>query len=193
MIKINKEFGLWLKENNSFYEKLKKHDSVLYSRFMPVFEVLLYLYSNEIKDSDNANEDVIKIFQVGLEYLHSQIGICKIYLEKVFKDDFHAFLGYDSIVNYILFIEDLQYELHENKTKFDKKKLDALTHYLEAIIMKKKEIPDNVKIYMDSEIHDVIGNDEYKFNSIIDIFVEIANTLNVDLFNEEDIIVGKDV
>ncbi len=73
MISLDKEFMQWLTENRSLYEHLKHHESGLYYRFMPVYEVLMYLHENEMKSAESADEDIVKIFQVGMEYLHSQI------------------------------------------------------------------------------------------------------------------------
>ncbi len=193
MMDLEKEFRLWFKENSYFYEHLKMHDSVLYNRFMPVFEVLKFLYETEFKNSKNVDEDIVKIFQVGLEYLHTQINTCKIYLEKTFDNDMHEFLEYDNIINFILYLEDLQYELHESGISVNKNKFDQIFQYLESIVMHKKEIPDNIEMYVDGKVHDLIGDEDYNFNSIIDIFVEIANTLGIDLYKEEDYVIGKDI
>lgn len=193
MIRLDKEFRQWLDENAHFYEHLRMHDSILYNRFLPVYEVLRYLYEEELQNYESADEDVLKIFQVGFEYLHSQVNICKIYLEKVFNNDIHELLEYEQIINYVLYIEDLQYELNENNIEVDDNKLNQLTHYLESIIMKKKLVPENIKMYVDSKVHEIIGNDDHNFNSIIDIFVEIADALEIELYNEEDYTIGKEI
>ncbi len=191
MTDIINEYQSWLSENKAFYNKLKSHKSILHTRFYPIYEVLLYLY-NEYKD-DELDEDVEKIFQVGLEYIHIQFFNCKIYLEKSFNNDFHEFLNYDRVINYLLFIEDLKYELTEQKIDYDKEKLTELVDELDAYITDKLTVPETLNVYVDAKIADFINLDDYNFNSIIDIFVEIGNTLGLNFDEEEDIYLGKDV
>ncbi|MFW5889147.1 MAG: hypothetical protein ACOCUD_02080 [Bacillota bacterium] len=191
MTEIINEYQSWLSENKSFYNKLKAHKSVLHTRFYPVYEVLKHLY-NEYKDEE-INEDIEKIFQVGLEYIHLQFFNCKIYLEKNFGNDFHEFLIYDRVINYLLFIEDLKYELTEQKIDYDEAALEDLFEELDNYISKKLPVPDTLNVYVDSKLAKIIDLDEYNFNSIIDIFVEIGNTIGLNFDEEEDIYLGKDV
>ncbi|MCF7924357.1 MAG: hypothetical protein K9L64_04520 [Candidatus Izimaplasma sp.] len=191
MLDIIKEYQSWLVENNDFYHKIKSHKSSLYTRFYPIYEVLQYLY-NEYKDEE-FDEDIEKIFQVGLEYINLQFFNCKIYLEKTFDNDFHEFLKYDQVINYLLFIEDLKYELSEQKINYDKEALDTLVNELDEFIIEKKKVPNTLNVYVDAKITKIIDIDNYNFNSIIDIFVEIGNTLGLDFEKEEDIIIGKDI
>ena len=190
---IVKEYNSWLKENQKFILHLKKHDSSLYSRIMPLYEVLNFLSNESEENGLEFNEDITKIYQVGLEYIHSQIDVCKIYLEKVFKNDIYKFLGYDRIVGYILYLEDLKYEIKESNLKLDDKKINKLTDYLENIMDSKQAIPDNINLYIDSEVHKIIDVSKLNFHSIIDIFVEIAETLGMDLYSETEFIIGEDI
>lgn len=191
MTEIINEYQSWLSENKSFYDKLKSHKSILHTRFYPIYEVLQHLY-NEYKDEE-VDEDVEKIFQVGLEYINLQFFNCKIYLEKSFKKDFHEFLKYDRVINYLLFIEDLKYELTEQKIDYNKEYLEDLVEELESYITDKSTVPEALNVYVDSKIAEIVSLDKYNFNSIIDIFVEIGNTLGLVFDEEEDIYLGKDV
>ncbi len=192
MVERLKEYQSWYLENKDFYDHLVSHGSVLHTRFYPVYDVLLYLY-NQYKDLDTLDEDIDKIMQVGLEYIFQQFFTCKIYLEKYFNANFHEFLKYDQIINYLLFIDDLRYELVEQKVNFNEKELDQLIDELESIVSEKKELPENINMYIDSKISDIVSTDRYYFHSIIDIFVEIGQTLGLDFDDEEDIVIGKDI
>jgi hypothetical protein len=191
MVKILKEYQSWYSENRGFFEGLKVHQSLLYTRLYPIYDVLYYLYK-ENKNSDSLDEDINKIIQVGLEYLHQQVFTCKLYYEKFFNKDFHAFLEYDRVVNYILFLEDLKYELKEKNIDYDQVAYEDIVEYLELMISEKKEVPENLNAYIDSKISNIIQLDSYDFLSIIDIFVEIGDTLGLS-FDEEEISIGEDI
>ncbi len=184
-----REYKSWLSEKQAFIDHLKSHDSTLYARIMPVYEVLNYL-SDELKDQ--MNEDLQKIMQVGFEYLYTQIDTCQLYLDKIFNQDFHVFLDYDRIIAYILYLEDLRYELHEHQIEGHEIVIDRLTKELEEMMETRSDIPESINLYLDNEINQIIDKD-ISFHSIIDIFVEIAETLGIELYLESDYVVGKDV
>ena len=104
MVKLIKEYNSWLKENKNFILHLQTHDASLYTRIMPIYEVLNFLSIEHTENGLELNEDLWKIFQIGLEYLYSQVFTCKLYLEKSFQGDFHEFLGYEIVIGYLLYI-----------------------------------------------------------------------------------------
>jgi len=187
-----KEYHGWYVENQAFFQALKSHQSVLYTRLHPVYDVLYFLYENN-KDVIQLDEDVDRIMQIGLEFLHHQIFICKIYYEQFFEQDLHAFLKYDHVINDLLFIEDLKYELVEQQIAYDQTLLDALSEELETIITEKKDVPINLNLYVDKKISEIVSFDDGRFHSIIDIFVEIGSTLGLDLGQDVDIVFGEDL
>ena len=192
MKELINEYKLWVKENQDFIEQLKNHDSSLYTRIMPIYEVLNFLYGEYVDNSENMDSEIFKIFQVGFEYLHSQIFVSKVYLEQTFDNDFHKFIEYNSIIGYLLYIEDLRYELKEHNLSSDNEIINNLVIYLENFITNKDDIPDNINLYVDTEVHKLIDG-SLNFHSIIDIFVEIAETLGIDLYYETDYIIGKEL
>ncbi|MCK5731444.1 MAG: hypothetical protein KAH13_00345 [Tenericutes bacterium] len=192
MKELINEYKLWVKENQNFIEHIKTHDSSLYTRIMPIYEVLNFLYGEYLKDQKNIDKEIHKIFQVGFEYLHSQIFTSKVYLEKTFDNDFHNFLEYNSIIGYLLYIEDLRYELKEHNLSSDNQIINDLVIYLENLMTNKDDIPENINLYVDTEVHKLIDG-SLDFHSIIDIFVEIAETLGIDLYYETDYIIGKEL
>lgn len=193
MENIVKEYNQWLKENQNFILHLKKHDSSLYSRVAPIYEVLNFLSVESTENGIELTEDLLKIYQVGFEYLHSQVSTCKLYLDKEFGHNLHNFIEYDRVVGYILYLEDLRYELEENNLEVNEKTLNDLMDYLERILVKKEGVPDNAQLYVDSEVHKIADVDHFNFSSIIDIFVEIAETLGIDIYSEEEYVLGKEI
>ncbi|MBN2540116.1 MAG: hypothetical protein JXB08_01175 [Bacilli bacterium] len=190
---IIREYNQWLKDNQHFILHLRNHDSSLYTRISPIYEVLNHIKEEYDDNNLESDDDIWKIFQVGLEYLHSQIDTCKLYLENAFKNDFHTFLEYDNVVGYLLYMEDLRYELEENQISYNKIVMDNLIEFLEEIMMDRGEISDNLNLYVDSEVHKIADMTNLDFQSIIDIFIQIAETLGIELFIENDYVVGKDI
>lgn len=193
MDKIVKDYNSWLKDNMSFIIHLDKHDSSLYMRIQPIYEVLNFLSNENQENGMDFSDDLSKIFQVGLEYLNTQVDTCKLYLEKMFNNDFHEFLTYDRVVGYILYLEDLRYEIVENNIHLNEKAINDLNDYLEKIMENKKEVPDNLNLYIDSEVHKIVDVNTLDFRSIIDIFIEIADTLGINLYSETEYVIGKEI
>ncbi|MDD4354754.1 MAG: hypothetical protein PHP61_02500 [Candidatus Izemoplasmatales bacterium] len=193
MERITREFLAWNKENVDFYQELQEHDTSLYTRFQPVYEVLRFLASEQVSENHSLSIDEEKIMSVGLEYLHDQFSTCKLYLESFFQNDFHRFIVYDRVVSALLLCEDIRYELSD---KNDQKRLDALEmlmEELESLLEEEKPLPDNFKLYLDDQLHQILGSRAEKFLGIIDIFVNIAETLGLDLETTPDKVIGKEI
>jgi len=187
------EFNSWKKENEPFYEELKEHETLLFDRFYPVFEVMSHIQKEVAADRLKWTDDLKKIFDVGLAFLHDQFESCKIYLDTDFKGDLHHFLGFESIVNYILYIEDVRYELEEHKLEYDDLLMEKLLDELEEIIDRKKPIDANLGLYVDQKVNQIIGDNKLDFYGIIDIFTDVAETLGLYLFEDDEIVIGKDI
>jgi len=188
-----KEFSSWNKENQKLYHELEEHDSPLYDRFQVVYEVLSYLEKMITSGELKPNDDLDRIFMVGLEYLSDQFYTLRLYLETNFHNNLHELLKYDTVINAVLFIEDLRYEIKEQGIKTDEKAFDDLSDELEKIITDESAIPDNFKLYVDDVIHKAIGDQKFTFNGIIDIFHSIAETLGIFTNEENEVVLGKDI
>lgn len=187
------EYESWKKENDDFYQELQEHETMLHERFYPVYEVMSQIYNQVSKNTLELTEDLKKIFDVGFAFLHDQFETVKMYLETNFKNDFHHFLDYESIVNYLLFIEDVQYEMQEKHLEFDAEEIERLLDELSEIIDEHKPIPDNFGLYIDEKLNQIMGDNEAEFYGIIDIFMDVADTLGISLYEDEDIVIGKDI
>lgn len=187
------EFVSWKNENQEFYEELREHEAMLFDRFYPVFEVLNHIQKQVDGGSLKLDEDLKKIFDVGLAFLHDQFESAKIYLETNFKGDFHAFLEYESVVNYILYAEDVRYELEELEADYDEDAMEAFLDELESIISEKKPIDPNLGLFVDGRLGDLIGDHDSEMYGIIDIFNDVAETLGLYLYENDDIVIGRDI
>jgi translation elongation factor EF-G len=187
------EYASWKKENAFFYEELKEHETMLFDRFYPVYEVMNHIEKEVAAEKLKFDDDLKKIFDVGLAFLHEQFETCKIYLDTDFKKDLHAFLAYESIVNYILYIEDVRYELVEKNLEYDDQLVEELLDELEAIIDQRQEIAENFGLYVDEKVNRIIGDHSMDFYGIIDIFTDVAETLGLYLFEDDEIVIGKDI
>jgi len=187
------EFDSWKNENQGFYEELREHEAMLFDRFYPVWEVLNHIQKQVVADVLKWDDDLRKIFDVGLAFLHDQFETAKIYLETNFNNDFHAFLTYESIVNYVLYVEDVRYELEEKNAKYDEDLAEKLLDELEDIITKNKEIDANLGLYVDDRVNAIIGDNDAEMYGIIDIFNDVAETLGLYLYENDDIVIGRDI
>jgi len=188
-----KEFNTWDKENHDFIEELHEHHSILYDRLLPVYAVLDTLAKQSITGDIEVNDDIDKIMVVGLEFLHDQVNTCKLYIDTVFQGDFHEFLTYDQVVNAMLFIDDLKYELAEKEIEYDRNALEQFEDELEDLMNKKKPIESELNLYIDDKLSKVINHQEIDLYGIVDIFSDIADTLGLDLYTEDEIIIGRDI
>lgn len=193
MEELKRQYVAWNSENIDFYMELKEHDSPLYERFMPVYEVLRHIYTQLNEETLEPSDDLERIFTVGLEFLHDQFASCKLYLNTNFSGDIERFIVYDDVISMILYIEDLRYEFKEKKVDVDDAPLRDLLDELETIIVDKKEVPDNLRLYVDDRVKDVLEDVDFHFCGIIDIFVQVAEALGIYLYEKNDIKIGKDI
>ncbi len=188
-----KEFEAWDKENHNFIEELHEHNSVLYDRFLPVYAVLESLKQQTQEGLLDVNDDIDKIVSVGLEFLHDQLDTCKLLIDTKFKGDFHQFLEYDQVVSALLFIDDLKYELEEKKVIYHRDILEKLEDELEELMDKKQDVQPELNLYIDDQVNQIIANKDIDMYGIVDIFSDIADTLGLELYQEDDILIGRDI
>jgi len=190
---LYQEYASWVKEIEDFYLELKEHHLSLYERFMPIYEVLNYLFLNTQNKKLEPSDDIERIFTVGYEYLHDQIAQCKIYLDMSFHGDFHEFMHYDELISLLFYIEDLRYELSEKSVKYNEEAIEEMITDIEGIIESKGIIPENYTLFVDDKIKSILEDQSFDFYGIIDIFVDVAETLGIYLYEDTDFTIGKDI
>jgi len=187
------EYISWFQENQDLYLELKEHESILYDRFLPLLEVLNHITSEVLEGRMQLSDDLEKIFSIGFEYVALQFETVKLYLDTVFKGDLHELLEYQEVLSALLYAEDLRYEIAEKEANVDSDLFDSLIDKIETILQNKEPIDENFAIMIDDEVKALLKDESFDFYGIIDIFVEVAETLGIYLYEEEDILLGKDI
>ena len=187
------EFVSWKTENADLLEELREHEAVVFDRIYPVLEVLNQMEKRVGSGSLAMDADLRKIFDVGFAFLSEQVDTCRMYLETYFKNDLHAFFEYESVINYVLFVEDVRYELEEKNVKYDEDAAEALLDELERVIAEKQPVSENLGLYVDDRVNRIIGDNDSDMYGIIDIFTDVADTLGIALYEDDEIVIGKDI
>ncbi len=191
---VLKDYVNWKMENVEILERLKSNDSMIYDRLEPVYKVLNKIYDQAVDDKE-LSEDLRTIFQVGLNYLHTQFEVIRIYYEKLFDSDCVTFEEYSPLMGYLLFISDLRADLEEyEEDGLDFSDLNDVETLIENMIAEKDNSFTYAADRLNKAVSDIVNQLDYEYVSIVDIFVEIAENLDVELStHKEPFIIGEEV
>lgn len=189
---ILKDFVNWKLDNVEVLEQFKHHDSLIYDRLEPVYMVLNHIY-DDVVEANDINEEYQTIFQVGLNYLHSQFEVIRIYYEKLFDSNCERFEAYTPLVGYLLFISDLRADLEEIEDNIDFSELNEVETLLENMIAEQRDEFEYAANRLNKATHNIVKNLDFHYVSVVDIFVEIADTLDVELSTKEPLIIGREI
>lgn len=187
-----KDFAVWKMENDQVFHTFQKNESVIYERLEPVYKVLNYLY-NQVCEGIDLDEDTETIFQVGFNYLHSQFEVIKIYYETLFQSSCDDFIDYGEMILFLLYIFDIKNDLENHGYNSEIEELNELEETIENMIVERRKADIALKAQMNSVLDKVFEGVDYEYVSIIDIFVEIAETFGIFLYEDEEIIIGKEI
>lgn len=187
-----KDFAAWKMENDQIFQQFQENDNVIYERLEPVYRVLNELY-HQVCEGEELDEDTETIFQVGFNYLHSQFEVIKIYFEKLFQSSCDDFEDYSEMVLYLLYIFDIKKDLENHGYDSEIEELNDLEINIENMIAERRKNDLLIKTEMNKVLDNVFEGVEYEYISIIDIFVEIAETLGIFIYEEEEVIIGKEL
>jgi len=188
---IYKDYASWKIENHEVIETFKTNHSIIYERLEPVYAVLEYIFDLAV-NHEEVDEDLETIFHVGFNYLNAQFDIIKIYFETLFQSKCDDFSIYSNLILYLLFIFDIKSDLENNKIDSNISELNELETLIENMIMERSESFDYINDKMNETLKIVYAKMNYEYVSIIDIFVEIAENLNLFIFEDDEIILGDD-
>lgn len=189
---VLKDFANWKMDNWEVLERFKENGSYIYERFEPVYAVLNHIYERAVELGE-LDEERETIFSVGLNYLHAQFEVIKIYYEKLFDSDCEAFEAFMPLVGYLLFIADFRADLEEVEDSLDFDPLNEAETLIENMIAERRNAFDYAGEKLNEAVRDIIEHLDFEYVSIIDIFVEIAENLNIELSTNEPFIVGEDI
>jgi len=92
-----------------------------------------------------------------------------------------------------LYVEDVRYELKEKNIEYDERIADELLDRLENILVTRKMPEEDLGLYVDDRVNALIGDHDREMYGIIDIFNDVAETLGLYLYEDDDIVIGKDI
>ena len=188
---ILKDYANWKMDNVEIIERFRHNDSIIYDRLEPVYAVLNHIYDHALEE--DLSEDLKTIFQVGLNYLHSQFEVIKVYYEKLFDSDCDLFEAYAPLVGYLLFISDFRADLEEYEDLIDFTPLDEVETMIENMIAERDDRFEYAANKLNQTTKNIVDQLDFEYVGVIDIYVEIAENLGIDLSTDEPFIVGEDI
>lgn len=189
---VLKDYASWKMENYEMIEQFKKNGNPIYERLEPVYVVLEHIYEIACSDEE-LDEDLENIFNIGFQYLYSQLNITKIYFENLFKSDCDGFDEYSEMVLFLLYIIDLRTDLESHDLDSDLDVLNNTETYIENMVMERRQDFDYVRDMMNEAIKEVFSVTDYDYVSIVDIYVEIAENLGIFLYEDNELVIGKEI
>ena len=189
---IYKDFASWKLENNDTIERFNKNSSVIYERLEPVYVVLNHIYEMIVQKQE-VDEDLEIIFQVGFNYLNTQFDIIKIYFETLFQSKCDDFVEYSDMILFLLFIFDLRSDMESNDINSDIEELNDLEENIENMIMERRDDHEFINSKMNETLAIVYDLLDYEYVSIIDVFVEIAENLGIFIYEDKELLIGREI
>ncbi len=189
---IYKDYASWKIENNDTIEEFIKNHSIIYERIEPVYEVLNHIY-HMIVEKQEVDEDLETIFEVGFNYLNTQFEIIKIYFETLFQSKCDDFVEYSDMILFLLYIFDLRADMESNDIDTDIVELDDLEVNIENMIMERRDDHEFINSKMNETLPIVFDLMDYEYVSIVDVFVEIAENLGIFIYEDKELVIGKEI
>ncbi len=189
---IYKDYASWKIENSETLTRFCENKSVIYDKLEPVYEVLNHIY-DMVVEKEEVDEDLETIFQVGFNYLNTQFDIIKIYFETLFQSKCDEFKNYSDMILFLLYIYDLRIDLENNDLDSEIEELNDLETSIENMIMEKRDDHDFINSKMNEVLTIVFDLMSYEYVSIIDIFVEISENLGIFIYEDKDLVIGKEI
>lgn len=189
---IFKDYAAWKLDNVKMLEQFQHNKSVIYERLEPVYVVLEHIY-DMVCDQKEIDEDFQTIFEVGFNYLNSQFEIIKIYFETLFSSNCEDFNEYSEMLIYLVYLLDIRNDLEAHGFDSDVPELNELEEQIENMIMERRSDYTYIADRMNTVLDQIFTDIKYEYVSIVDVFVEIAETLGIFIYEDEDYVLGKDI
>lgn len=140
MINIS-DYKSYIHGNYNFIELLRENNSLVYDRLSDLLKVLGFI---ELLDDQKKpiEEELELIFDVGFSFFHEQFEEIKLYYNTYFKRNFLKFQENELLINYTLYLDDLEEVLKEKKL-FDNEvgiSLQEIKEDIDDILRGKKDI-----------------------------------------------------
>lgn len=189
---ILKDYASWKIENHVMLETFQHNNNEIYKRLEPVYLVLEHIYDLACETQD-MDPDLETIFRIGFEYLHAQFSVIKIYFENLFQSNCEDFEEYHEMLLYLMYIFDVRTDMENHELDSDIESLNHAETYIENLIMERRNDFHVVRDIMNETLKDVFARMDYEYVSIIDIYVEIAENLDIFVYEEDEFTIGREV
>lgn len=189
---VLKDYASWKIENHVVLDTFRNNNNEIYKRLEPVYLVLEHIYDTACEQQE-LDPDLETIFQIGFQYLHAQFNVMKIYFESLFQSNCQEFEQYHEMLLYLMYIFDIRTDLENHDIDADMDSLNHAETYIENMIMERRDNFHYVRDLMNETLKDVFSKIDYEYVSIIDIYVEIAENLDIFVYEDDDYTIGKEV
>ncbi|QMS84998.1 hypothetical protein [Candidatus Xianfuyuplasma coldseepsis] len=189
---VLKDYASWKIENHVIIDTFRNNHNKIYERLEPVYLVLEHIYDMAVNQQD-IDGDLETIFNIGFQYLHAQFNVMKIYFESLFQSNCEDFEEYHEMLLYLMYIFDVRTDLENHDVDSDIEALNHVETYIENMIMERRDDYAYVREMMNDALKTVFDMIEYEYVSIIDIYVEIAENLDIFIYEEDELVIGKEV
>ena len=154
-----KDYEYWYKENKDLLEHLEHHDSLLYEEYKNIIKVLNYIKDLDTSEIDN---DLEVIFDEGYAYIYDRFNYIKTCLKQDFIGDLHAFLKYEELFRYYLFLEDIAdaFDREDMDTKVIKEAFDNIQNKILDTINDRKPFKRDMLEEFDIVVSSFIPSDK---------------------------------
>ena len=189
---IYKDYAAWKLENQEILEQFNRNDNAIYDRLEPVYAVLNHIY-DMVVNGEELDEDFELIFHSGFDYLSMQFEVIKIYFETLFQSKCEDFDEYSGLIVLLLYIYDLRTDLENNDIDSDIEILNDLETNIENTVMERRDDHEFLNSKMNEALSVVFELMDYEYVSIVDVFVEIAENLGLFIYEDEELVIGKEI
>ncbi len=170
----------------------QKNNNVIYQRLEPVFVVLDHIYTLACESKD-LDEDLDTIFEIGFNYLNAQFNVIKIYFESLFSSNCEGFEEYSEMLLFLVYIFDIRTDIENHGFDSDIDALNNVETYIEDMIMERREDYDYVRNMLNEAFKVVFNSIDYEYVSLIDIYLEIAENFGIYVYEENELVLGKEI
>jgi hypothetical protein len=189
---ILKDYASWKIENHDMITLFQKNNNVIYQRLEPVFVVLDHIYTLACESKD-LDEDLDTIFEIGFNYLNAQFNVIKIYFESLFSSNCEGFEEYSEMLLFLVYIFDIRTDIENHGFDSDIDALNNVETYIEDMIMERREDYDYVRNMLNEAFKVVFNSIDYEYVSLIDIYLEIAENFGIYVYEENELVLGKEI
>lgn len=189
---ILKDYASWKIENHEMITLFKKNNNVIYQRLEPVFMVLDHIYTLAC-ETEELDEDLDTIFEVGFNYINAQFNVIKIYFESLFSSNCEDFEEYSEMLLFLIYIFDIRSDLENHGIDSDIEALNNVETYLENMIMERRDDYDYVRNMLNEAFKSVFSSIDYEYISLIDIYLEIAENFGIYVYEDDELLLGREI